>query len=235
VIPVQSFLSFFLLLPLPIFYFLVFMCSCIFRVSHSPSLCLNFIFYFLFSFYFCMSVPLLPSFPFFSHSISLSIFLSSFYLLFISSFFLGILHLSNSPPYCSILFSHSLCHSLSQSFSILFLCVFFYLSLSLILPFLLPVSFSNCILLSKFFSCIFFYCLLLTPTHSTFFFCFSSLFCVFFVSHSLSPSPKYFLFQFFLILIFVCFPVISSYLVLSMSPTLRLPIPFHLFYTKLFK
>ena len=173
------------------------MCSYIFRVSHSPSRCLNFIFYFIFLLV-CQSLSssLSPFFSFylFIHFPILFLVHSPCHSLFIS--FFCILYLSNSPPHCSILFSYFLCHCLSQLFSILFLCVFFYLSPSLILPFLLPISFSNFILLSKIFSCIFFYYLPLIPIHSTFFLFFFFV-CVFLVSHSLSPFSKYFLSQFF--------------------------------------
>jgi hypothetical protein len=53
------------LTPSPDFVFLVFMCSCIFRVSHSLSRYFNLLFFIILLFYSCMSVLLLPLSPYF--------------------------------------------------------------------------------------------------------------------------------------------------------------------------
>jgi hypothetical protein len=115
---------------LPFYVFLYFSC-----LSFSLTLFQFYLFYFIFPLI-CQSLssPLSPFFLILSLCPFSYPFFSPFFLslaFYIPLFFFGILHLSNSPPHCSILFSHSLCHSLSQSFSILFfVCFFIFRSLS---------------------------------------------------------------------------------------------------------
>jgi hypothetical protein len=205
VLPIQSFLPFSLLLPLPLpFFFFLFMCSCIFHVSHSPSLCFNFIYFILFfllyvspspplsllffSFYLSVHFPI----PFLVHSSYHSISISpSFFLVFSISL---TLHLT--VRFCFRTPSVTPCHNRFPSF---FLCVFLSFALSHS-PFCSSSFIFQFYFIINFF---FIYSFFLSPSYSHsqyLFFCFSSLFYVFPVSHSPSPSPKYFLPQFYFIL-----------------------------------